>query len=199
MLLHMTAAHLRPQTGPLALAAEAADEHLARDAQRGSLEAVTRLVERHHGPLLGFLYRLTAGDRPLAEDLVQETFTRMLHRFHQYRPAQPFKPWLYAIAVNLARDHFKRADTRRTQALPADYDAPGEPSPLQALLADETWRAVAALVRSLPAHQREVLLLRYVEDLSLEDIARIAGIPVGTVKSRLSIALARLRAAAEER
>jgi RNA polymerase sigma-70 factor (ECF subfamily) len=203
MLVNMAAAPLSDDAQPAARAepagpSPASDEQLARAAQRGDQAGLSALVERHHGPLFGFLYRLTGGDRPLAEDLAQEAFTRMLHRLGQYRPAQPFKPWLYAIAVNAARDHFKRADTRRTHALPPDYDAPGDASPLHAVLADETWRGVAALVRALPHHQREVLLLRYVEDLPLDDIARIAGIPVGTVKSRLSLALARLRAAAEE-
>ncbi|MCC7358028.1 MAG: sigma-70 family RNA polymerase sigma factor [Anaerolineales bacterium] len=176
------------------------DERLAQGVQAGSSDDLAVLVTRHHGPLLGFLYRLTGGDRLLAEDLAQEVFLRVLRGIGRYRPERPFKPWLYAVAVNAARDHYKRAETRRTEALPPDFDAPGEPSPLHALTAAETWAQVAAAVQALPAPQREVLLLRYTEDLSLAEIAAVLAIPVGTVKSRLSVALGRLRArlAAEE-
>ena len=79
------------------------DEQLARQLQRGDTQALAQLVERHHSPLLGFLYRLTGGDRALAEDLVQDTLLRVLRTSQQYHAARPFKPWLYAIALNVAR------------------------------------------------------------------------------------------------
>ena len=189
MLAHMT----QPLTAAEATPAPS-DEALARGVQAGRPDDLAALVERHHSPLLGFLYRLTGGDRPLAEDLVQETFLRVLRGIGHYQAPRPFKPWLYAVAVNAARDHFKRAETRRTAPMPLDYDAPGEPSPLHAVLEDETWAQVAGAVRALPAQQREVLLLRYSEGWALADIAAALGIPEGTVKSRLSIALSRVRA-----
>jgi RNA polymerase sigma-70 factor (ECF subfamily) len=188
MLAHMTHTLAAPPETPAP-----SDETLARGAQAGRPDDLAALVARHHSPLLGFLYRLTGGDRPLAEDLAQETFLRVLRSLPQYQPPRPFKPWLYAVAVNAARDHFKRAETRRTLAMPPDYDAPGEPSPLHALLEAETWAQVAGAVRALPAPQREVLLLRYSEGWPLADIAAALGIPEGTVKSRLSVALSRLR------
>lgn len=196
-MLALMASSLTAPAGPRPLPS---DEQLAQGVQAGARDDLAALVTRHHSPLLGFLYRLTGGDRPLAEDLVQEVFLRVLRSIGQYHPARPFKPWLYAVAVNAARDHYKRAETRRTEALPPDYDAPGEPSPLAAVTAAETWAQVAAAVRALPEPQREVLLLRYSEDLSLAEIAEVLAIPVGTVKSRLSVALGRLRAhlAAEE-
>jgi RNA polymerase sigma-70 factor (ECF subfamily) len=177
------------------MAALPPDEQLARGVQAGRPADLALLVERHHGPLLGFLYRLTGGDRALAEDLTQETFLRLLRRIDQFQPARPFKPWLYAIAVNAARDHYKSADARHTEALPEDYDAPDPAPPADAVLVAEAWEQVAAAVRTLPLHQREVLVLRYADDLPLQDIALVLGIPIGTVKSRLSLALGRLRAA----
>ena len=171
------------------------NEQLARGVQAGRADDLARLVERHHSPLLGFLYRLTGGDRPLAEDLVQETFLRVLRGIHRYQPARPFKPWLYAIAINAARDHYKSADTRYTASLTADFDAAGPDTPGETSLAADEWRQVEAAVRSLPLHQREVVVLRYADELSLQEIASVLGIPVGTVKSRLSLALGRLRAA----
>jgi RNA polymerase sigma-70 factor (ECF subfamily) len=170
------------------------DEHLARGVQAGRAADLALLVERHHSLLLGFLYRLTGGDRALAEDLAQETFLRLLRRIDQFQPARPFKPWLYAIAVNAARDHYKSADARHTETLADDYDAPDPHTPAEAALAADEWGQVVAAVRGLPLHQREVVLLRYADDLSLQDIALALSIPVGTVKSRLSLALGRLRA-----
>jgi RNA polymerase sigma-70 factor (ECF subfamily) len=174
--------------------ASASDEQLARGVQAGRANDLARLVERHHGPLLGFLYRLTGGDRPLAEDLAQESFLRLLRHIQQFEPSRPFKPWLYAIAVNAARDHFKSADARRTESLADDFDAPDPSSPADTALAAEQWQQVADAVRALPLHQREVVLLRYADDLPLSQIAEVLNIPVGTVKSRLSLALGRLRA-----
>jgi RNA polymerase sigma-70 factor, ECF subfamily len=74
----------------------------------GDRAALEELVRRHQGPLLGFYYRMLGGDRPLAEDLVQETFLRLL-RQRTYTPSRAFKPWLYAVATNLARDHRRAA------------------------------------------------------------------------------------------
>ncbi len=169
------------------------DEQLARNVQRGHTADLTELVERHHSALLGFLYRLTGGDRALAEDLTQEAFLRALRSIRQYRPAQRFKPWLYAIAVNAARDHFKRAETRYATVL-SDEDLLGLAAPFEV---DDTFvdagQQIAVALSALPIHQREAIILRYYQDLSLAEMADMLAIPVGTVKSRLSLGLRQLR------
>jgi len=169
------------------------DEQLALGVQSGCSDDFTLLVERHHAQLLGFIYRLTGGDRLLAEDLVQETFLRLLARIDSYRYPRPLKPWLYAIAVNLSRDHYKRADFRHTDSLQADLDPPAGSTPETEYLAGESARQAVAALRSLPALQREVLLLRHFQELSLNEIAQILQVPVGTVKSRLSLGLQRMK------
>jgi RNA polymerase sigma-70 factor, ECF subfamily len=176
------------------------DEDLALRIKRGDTDALSTLVERHHSPLVGFLYRMTGGDRALAEDLVQEAFLRVLRAIARYEYTRPFKPWLYAIAANLSRDHFKRAETRRTEAVPdeamgqvADEDA----SPEGRVIAGDEAEHVAAAVAALPDHQRAAVILRYYQGLSLAEIADTLGVPVGTVKSRLSLGLRRLRARLE--
>ncbi len=169
------------------------DEQLARNVQRGRTADLAALVERHHSSLLGFLYRLTGGDRPLAEDLTQEAFLRALRSIRQYRLAQRFKPWLYAIAVNAARDHFKRADTRYAATV-SDDDLLGLVAPIEWDDAPvDAGQQVAAALAALPAHQREAIILRYYQDLSLAEIAEVLAIPIGTVKSRLSLGLRQLR------
>ncbi|HVO41751.1 MAG TPA: RNA polymerase sigma factor [Aggregatilineales bacterium] len=79
------------------------DEQLASHIKKGDGSALAALVERHHGLLLGYLYRMTDGNRALAEDLVQEAFIHVLKGIAGYTYPRPFKPWLYAIATNLAR------------------------------------------------------------------------------------------------
>jgi RNA polymerase sigma factor (sigma-70 family) len=172
------------------------DEDLALGIQRGKRENLTMLVERHHSPLLGFLYRMTGGDRALAEDLAQETFLRVLRSISQYQYPRPVKPWIYMIATNLARDHYKRAEMRHTQSMPEDENdavVQHELMPEESLiLSDEARRAAAAMLR-LPDHQREAVILRYYQEFSLAEIADALDVPLGTVKSRISLGLGRLR------
>jgi RNA polymerase sigma-70 factor (ECF subfamily) len=174
------------------------DETLALNAQRGSQTALQELVERHHALLLGFLYRLSGGDRSLSEDLTQDAFLHVLRGLHSYRYPRPFKPWLYAIALNCTRDHYKRADTCHTLATPdseADLDGGADRAPSfeEHLVQQGDTQELATALLALPFHQREVLLLRYCQDLSLADIAETLEIPVGTVKSRLCLGLRALK------
>lgn len=176
------------------------DEELALQLQRGQRAALATLVERHYDALLGYLYRMMSGNRTLAEDLVQETFLRVLSAAGQYQHPRPFKPWLYAIATNLARNHYKRADTRRT--VPADEDSLDQPideTPEAALLASDEAAAVIAALASLPDEQREVIVLYYYQSLEGPEIASALGIPLGTVRSRLAAGVRRLRQWMEEK
>jgi RNA polymerase sigma-70 factor (ECF subfamily) len=168
------------------------DERLAEQLKRGDRGALTRLVERHYDALMGYLYRLTYGDRALAQDLVQEAFLRVLRGIDGYEYPRPFKPWLYAIATNLARNHYASADQRRTRSADGD-DLPGGDLPDDQLQARDEQQAVIAALRQLPDLHREVIILAYYQSLSLAEIAETLKIPLGTVKSRLSNGVARLR------
>ncbi|MBI5960472.1 MAG: RNA polymerase sigma factor [Chloroflexi bacterium] len=177
------------------------DEELARGVQQGKNGDLIRLVEQHYDALVGYLYRLNGGDRMLSEDMVQETFLRVLRGIGGYDYPRPFKPWLYAIATNLARNHFKRADTRYAVAADDEVlvDVPEhDPPPEEILMLDDDMRDLAAALRVLPDHQRETIILRYCQELSLVEIAEVLAVPVGTVKSRLNLGLKRLREAMEE-
>jgi RNA polymerase sigma-70 factor (ECF subfamily) len=174
------------------------DEQLAQGVQQGREADLRWLVERHHAPLLGFLWRMTNGDRPLAEDMVQETMMRMLHGIKGYDGGRPFKPWLYQIAVNVTRDYYKQAEMRHTQSANGAMDlVAAVQRPETAVIAQETVNEAVTAVHDLPPHQREAILLRYSEGLSLAEIAAVLDIPVGTVKSRLSLGLKQLRAQLE--
>lgn len=175
------------------------DEDLARGLQQGHRGDLVELVERHHSPLLGYLYRMTGGDRLLAEDLAQETFVRVLRGIASYRYPRPFKPWLYSIATNLARDYYKQADQRHTISMPEDPPPDESAAPEERLIDDMQAQQIALALMNLPAHQREAVVLRYYQELSLAEIAEALTIPVGTVKSRLSLGISRLRELVLER
>lgn len=176
---------------------EQSDEQLIATAMAGDRVALAALVTRHHTPLLGYLYRLVGGNRPLAEDLVQETLLHVL-RQHTYLADRPFKPWLYRIATNLARDHFKSAEVRqREQSGDAEelllHLRDDDPGPEARALAAEQGGEVRAALARLSEEYRAVVILRFYQGFSLQEIAETLQIPLGTVKSRLSVGLHRLR------
>ena len=174
------------------------DEMLAQGVQQGNQADMTELVNRYYDSLLNFLYRMCGGRQTLAEDMVQETFLRVLRKIALYDVQRPFKPWLYTIATNIARNYHQQADTRYTEnpSEEADYEDEN-PQPEFSLMQAETAENVARALAQLPEHQREVVVLFYYEEMAQKDIATVLDIPVGTVKSRLSLGLKRLRATIE--
>jgi RNA polymerase sigma-70 factor, ECF subfamily len=175
-------------------AVEGSDEQLAAAVMGGDTAALSMLVARYHEPLLGFLLRLVGGDRMIAEDLTQETFLRVLSQ-RSFQPQRPFRPWLYAVAANLVRDH-RRSERRRPRADANVGElelADAAAGPEQRALNAEAAAAMAAALALLPDDLRVVLVLRYCQDLPLAEVADAVGAPVGTVKSRLFTATRRLR------
>jgi len=175
---------------------ERSDEQLMAAVMAGDQVALAALVTRHHAPLLGYLYRLVGGDRQLSEDLVQETLLHVL-RQRTYQATRPFKPWLYTIATNLARDYFKSAAVRQRwrggdeeEALLHLYDSAAGPEE-RALTAEQGSEVRAALAQ-LGEEYRVVVVLRFYQGFSLQEIAETLQIPLGTVKSRLSVGVHRL-------
>lgn len=157
----------------------------------GDETATRRLVERYHRPLYGTLLRLTRNPAD-AEELFQEAFLRALGAGSRFNPTRRFKPWIFTIAVNLARDRAKRAGHRATPELRAPEELPESnddgPEPAWILRAD-----LSRALEELSAHHREIIELRYFDGLEEREIAKTANIPRGTVKSRLHHALRRLR------
>ena len=173
------------------------DERLLEAVIAGERPALSALVDRYQQELTGYLNRLVGPDWALAQDLAQETFLRVL-RQHTNRGERPFKPWLYAIATNLARDYFKSSAARRSSPLideQADALIDEVPGPEEHALQHEQQAMVVAAMNQLNMDYRVTLWLRFYGGLSLAEIAAITGSPLGTVKWRLSTGLQRLRSA----
>lgn len=174
------------------------DEDLFRDWQYGDAAALETLVRRYHAPLLAHLYRVVA-DLHLAEDLVQETFVRLIRDARSYQYPRPFRPWFYAIAHHLASHAYTSAYARRVDLyaeIPATRSS--EPDPAEWFERWERNHGLRQALSHLSVEQREVLSLRFGQDLSIRETAEILSIPAGTVKSRTFTALGLLRAYLEQ-
>lgn len=178
---------------------------IARGLRARNPDVLDRLIEAYQFRLFRYLLLLT-GNRASAEDFFQETWLRVLERGHQYDGRWKFESWLFTVARNLVIDRMRR---KREQSLDALLDPensgpprelPGKgPSPFDELLAQEQTRRAGWAMEQLPAAYREVLNLRFQEDLQLDEIARITGGNLSSVKSRLYRGLALLRELVEEK
>jgi len=178
------------------------DDELIAQYQLGRAGAFDRLLERHQGPLLGYLVRMT-GNRETAEDLFQETFLRVLRALPRYEGRGRWKAWLYRTAGNLCIDHFRRSGRRPSVPLDGHPDgegrlsdvlADGSPAPDRVAGEARFLAALESAMAGLPEKQREVYLLRTVSGLSFREIAEALDCPLGTALGRMHDALARLRA-----
>jgi RNA polymerase sigma-70 factor, ECF subfamily len=163
---------------------------IARGLRRRDPNLLDRLIEQYQHRLLRYLVYLT-GNRELAEDLFQETWIRVLERGHQYDGRHEFSTWLYAVARNLAIDYLRKKSPVSLDGLMDDKDqAPFEPAdagPLawEVMARHEQAERISAALVSIPAEYRETVVLRFQEGLALEEIAKVTGAKLGTVKSRL--------------
>jgi len=170
-----------------------ADENteIARGLRSRDPDLLDRLIEQYQHRLLRYLVHLT-GRRELAEDFFQETWIRVLERGRQFDGRHEFSSWLFTIARNLFLDHLRHKQpasledlTQGDDALPFDIPATGQPSALDWTIRGEQNQQISAGMQHVATEYREALVLRFQEGMSLEEIARVTGAPLGTVKSRI--------------
>lgn len=178
------------------------DEQLLAEYRQGNRASFATLVSRYQRELFHFLVRFL-GDRAAAEDVFQETFLQVHQSAEQFDPQRRFRPWLFTIAANKARDLLRSNARRPTSPLQASIgrgdddsgefidlmqatgELPGEPMERQ-----ELQQLVQKTVMAMPEHLREILLLSYFHQFPYKQIGEILDIPLGTVKSRLHAAVA---------
>ncbi len=190
---------------PIVLTAEAAKQverenaAIARGLKRQDPELMDQLIETYQHRLMRYLMFLT-GKREVAEDLFQEVWIRVLRRGSQYNGKARFDTWIFTIARNLVID----LSRKRTMASLDEMREGGEderpfeivqdgPSPLEQFEMREDASEVATVLQTLEPSYREVLTLRFHEEMSLEEIATVTRAPLSTVKSRLYRGLAALK------
>jgi RNA polymerase sigma-70 factor (ECF subfamily) len=177
------------------------DQKLLQEYLDGKAGSFELLVRRHTRELFQFVLRFT-GDSVAAEDVVQETFLQVYSSARTFDPRRRFKPWLFTIAANKARDALRRRNRRHEVPFDAnigdenetgrrfvDLLSADDTTPDEALLADEKRQVVRDVVESMPDNLSEVLILAYYHRFPYKEIGEIVGIPLGTVKSRLHAAV----------
>lgn len=175
--------------------------------QKGDVRSFEVLLARHKKPVYNFIYRFV-GERAQAEDVLQETFLRVIKGSNSYQRDAKFTTWLYTIARNQCVDLSRRMKLRRAASLDAPAAACGngsEGAPLLEVVADggaqversaigsELQVRIKAAIEQLNEEQREVFLMRELLNMQFKEIAAVTGVPENTVKSRMRYALEKLR------
>jgi RNA polymerase sigma-70 factor (ECF subfamily) len=182
------------------------DEALMLQYQRGQVRAFEILLTRHRKAVYNFILRYV-GSRETAEDLLQETFLRVVRSADGYQKQAKFTTWLFTIARNLCVDQSRRQKHRKAQSLDAPLQAgetqgstlldviPGQNMAQDRAVGNQRLHeSLQRAIARLGDEQREVFLMREFLDLPFKEIAAIVGVPENTVKSRMRYALEKLRA-----
>ena len=175
------------------------DSELLSRVIDGDLAAFDVVVDRYKGRLLNFVFRFI-GDKEVAEDIVQETFLRAYRKRTYYEAIANFSTWLFTIAGNLAKTELRQR--KRWRLLSLDWN---DETQTGFDIADESYRpdrvteseliqrSIQRAIDSLPLNYKQVVILRDIDGMSYQDIAKIVGCPVGTVKSRVNRGRLRLQ------
>jgi len=182
------------------------DEALMARYQKGDVRAFEVLLARHRKPVYNFIYRFV-GDRAQAEDLLQETFLRVIKGAESYQREAKFTTWLYTIARNQCVDLSRRMKLRRASSLDQatghgddhngatllDVVPDGGAAVERRAMDSELQTRLKAAIEQLSEEQREVFLMREFLNMQFKEIAEVTGVPENTVKSRMRYALEKLR------
>jgi RNA polymerase sigma-70 factor (ECF subfamily) len=174
---------------------QAGENSLISSILDGNVDAYALLVRRYQKPIYNLMLRMSLPEEDAA-DLTQETFVRAYEKLERFKPSGRFFPWLYTIGLNLARDHLRKANRENT--LQRGLQRAANPTYLES--ENETGfpkasdvERVRASLEELPFEYREAVFLRFHEDMSMKEIARILGISVSGAKMRVHRGLLKLR------
>ena len=184
---------MKPEPGPPRRGGDD-DAHLVRRCLKDDPNAFRLLVEKYQAEVYGTALRIVRRPED-AEDLAQETFLRAFRALGRYDPTRPFGAWLHTIAARLCIDHLRRNRAKLVSLTQPEEGTSGEertidledPGDLPDELAakSELAQRLEALVAELPPDSRAAILLRHQQDLPYEEIARVLGVPLGTIKARI--------------
>lgn len=169
------------------------ESQLVKLALKGDQAAFAELVELYQEKLFHMAYRML-NNRQEAEDVVQEAFLRVYNNLERYNDAMKFSTWIYRIATNLCIDRLrKRKPIYSLDAESSDYEGldgysmipSDDRTPESELLLSETQRIIHQAIDTLPPKYKTVMILRYIHELSLQEVGDILNMPVTTIKTRV--------------
>jgi RNA polymerase sigma-70 factor (ECF subfamily) len=183
-------------------------QRIARGLRQRDIALLHQLVDQYQFRLVRYFIYLLGRRDSVVDDLVQETWLRVLEHGRSYNGRSRFEPWLFTIARNLTMDHLRK---RRIFSLDANADSSNDaeqhreppslvssdPSPFELAARTEEAHRIAHTLETLEPIYREALVLRFQEELSLQEISTVMGVPLTTVSSRIYRGLATLRAQME--
>lgn len=169
------------------------DEELIYRFQRDDYQAFNEIVNRYKNKLVNFIFRYT-GNRDDAEDYAQDTFLKLYKSKHLYREIAKFSTWFYTIALNTVKTNIKKKSKYSSISISdfdpendKDYDLKSDDSgPEEIVNSNLEIELIQNAINSLDDAFREIIVLRDIEDLEYDEIAKITGLPLGTVKSRIN-------------
>jgi RNA polymerase sigma-70 factor (ECF subfamily) len=170
------------------------ESRILSEVLAGDVQAYGLIVRRYQEPIYNLMLRMTSSAED-ARDLSQETFIRAYNNLDQFRPGARFFPWLYSLGMNLALDFLRKRKRTTDRTLEFDEsrfeqsDDGDDPAQLSGIEAEELKRAMD----KLPADNREALILRFHEDLSMQEVAQALDISVSGAKMRVHRGLRMLR------
>lgn len=164
------------------------EQLLIKKVQNGDKTAMTGLIGSYYQPVFAFFYKNT-GDYHGSKDLTQEVFIKMAAGISKYKPKTPFKNWLFAIASNHLKNHY-RTLSRRPACVEMSEEYTGNGGEMENIMAENDVKTALA---DLPCEQREAVILRYYNEFSIKDIAKITGAKETTVKARIRYGLEKLK------
>lgn len=184
-------------------APETPDQELVLKAQQGDVHAFDELVERYHGKIYGLTYNMTS-NREDAEDLTQEVFIKAFQALPRFKGKSSFYTWLYRIAVNKTINYRKKRNRKRAMSLDqfdqeiklddVYRDLTSKGSPLRNLSLSELQKKLNEAMQNLSEKHRTVVVLHDMQGIPHEEIAKMVGASVGTIRSRLFYARRQLQA-----
>ena len=167
----------------------------------GDRQAYALLVEAYNGPIFNLAYRMT-GSREDADDLTQETFIRAYQNLHRFDRDKKFFTWLYTIGINLIRNHLKK-NVRDISYLAAadsalEHHTQEHTREVGETLSDDRMIRLEQVIRKLPVDLREAIILKFVQDLTFEEVAAVTGDSVSAVKMRIYRGLDKIKQMMED-
>lgn len=168
------------------------EQQWVREVLKGNPQAFAYIIDKYKNPLYATILRMVKNPQD-AQDLVQEAFLKVYRQLDKYQETGTFSSWLYRVAVNHCMDEFRKKRIRTTPAEFAEDQAVDRNHPEIVYLKKEKQRQLERLIGTLPEDERLIVLLRYANDCSYEEIGRMVNVPVSTVRNKLHRAKKKMR------
>ncbi|MFJ7936178.1 RNA polymerase sigma factor [Sporosarcina sp. NPDC096371] len=169
------------------------DIHWIQEVLAGNKQAYAHLINKYKNPLYATILRMTKNPHD-AQDLVQEAFIKVYEQLRKYDETGTFASWMYRVAINHCMDEFRKKRYKMQQVEIEEGSIVSSDTPEIIFMKNEESRRLERLVATLPEDERIIILLRYVNELSYQEISELVDTPLATVRNKLYRAKKKMRA-----